>query len=407
MNAKTSIRIKTEWLGQINDIQEDVIQIRRHLHQHPELSYREVKTSEYIYQKLLSYGITDIKRNVGNGYGIVAKVEGKGLGPVIALRADMDALPINEESDLDFKSLNAGVMHACGHDAHTAILLGVARIVQANRQDFSGTVVFIFQNAEETQPGGAKSMIEDGALEGVEKIFGIHVMPEQNVGNVGYSLDYGSAASDTFEIKVQGRGGHGAKPHQSMDAVIIASEIITNLQTIISRNVDPIYPAVLSFASVNAGGGVANNIIADKAILTGTVRTFDEEVRQLIKRKFVQMIEAIVSMNDSSVDIHYRDGYPALLNNKEVVEETILDIEDSNLFDNIVEIGPMNGAAMIGEDFAYYLKEVPGAFLNLGVKNPESDIAYPLHHPKFHIDEEALAKGIELYLVILMNQLRV
>lgn len=405
LNTATATQIRTDWFKQARVIESDVINIRRHLHQYPELSFKEQQTSEYVYQQLHSYGITDIRRNVGNGYGIVAKVHGNGEGPVIALRADMDALPISEATDLAFKSSNAGVMHACGHDAHTAMLLGVARIIHRYRLDFAGTIVFIFQNAEESQPGGAKSMIEDGALEGVDRIYGIHVVPEQEVGNIGYSLEYGSAASDTFEIKIQGRGGHGAKPHQALDSVIIASEIITNLQTIVSRYVDPIQPAVLSFASVNAGGGVANNIIADKAVISGTIRTFSEEIRQNIKKKFHQMTEAIVAMNDGSVEIHYQDGYPALLNTKEIVETAVDQLKNSQLFDQLVEIGPMNGAAMIGEDFAYYLKEVPGAFLNVGVKN-DNELTYPLHHPKFNLNEEGLLKGMELYLTILMNNLK-
>ncbi|XJS11698.1 M20 family metallopeptidase [Aerococcaceae bacterium WGS1372] len=401
----TATHIRTHWYSYAKDIESEVIQIRRHLHRHPELSFKEEQTSNFVYQQLMSYGIRDIRRNVGNGYGIVAKVHGNGKGPVIALRADMDALPITEDTDLKFKSINSGVMHACGHDAHTAILLAVARIINRYRFDFVGTIVFIFQNAEECKPGGAKSMIEDGALESVEQIYGIHVVPEQDVGNVGYSFDYGSAASDTFKIRIQGRGGHGAKPHQSIDTVIIASEVITNLQTIVSRYVDPIHPAVLSFASVNAGSGVANNIIADKAVISGTVRTFSEDIRQCIKRKFFQMTKAIVEMNDGSVDIHYQDGYPALLNHKDIVESTINHLEDSNLFKQLVEIGPMNGAAMIGEDFAYYLKEVPGAFLNVGVKHSSIE-SYPLHHPKFNLNEEGLLKGVEVYLTILMNQLK-
>lgn len=404
MKVNTATQTKTSWYAKAKSIEADVIQVRRHLHRYPELSFKEEATSEYIYQQLRSYGITDIRRNVGNGYGIVAKVHGEASGPVIALRADMDALPITEDTDLDFKSVHKGVMHACGHDAHTAILLAVARISHSHRHDFTGTIVFIFQNAEESQPGGAKSMIEDGALENVDKIFGIHVVPEQEVGNVGYSLDYGSAASDTFEIRIQGRGGHGAKPHQSLDSVVIASEVITNLQTIVSRYVDPIHPAVLSFASVKAGGGVANNIIADKAVISGTVRTFSEDIRQLIKEKLFQMTESVVAMNDSSVDIHYQDGYPALLNTKEVVESAVKQLKASNLFGELIQIGPMNGAAMIGEDFAYYLKEVPGAFLNVGVKNSRIE-SYPLHHPKFNLNEDGLLKGIEVFLTILANHL--
>lgn len=402
---KTQAKIKINWLDEVKAVEPDVIEMRRYLHQHPELSFAEYKTADYIYKQLCSFGVEDIQRNVGNGLGIVARIHGAKPGPVIALRADFDALPIHEETDLPFKSQNEGVMHACGHDAHTAMLLGVAQIMNQHKNNFAGSVVCIFQNAEETKPGGAKSMIEDGALEDVDVIYGIHVVPEHEVGNVGYSMSYGSAASDTIEINVQGRGGHASRPHEAIDSVVIASEIITNLQSIVSRFVDPIDPAVLTFSSVAAGGGTAPNIIADQAKIKGTVRTFSEETRQTIKRKFKQMTQAIVEMNDGSVEVNYYDGYPALLNNRELVKNIVDRIQSAQLFNEVLEIGPMNGAAMIGEDFAYYLQKVPGAFLNIGVKNPGESEAYPLHHPKFNLAEEALSKGMELYLFLLMQHL--
>lgn len=407
MTLKNKVKTNIEWLQQARAIEADVIKMRRHLHQYPEVSFEEHQTADFVYQQLRSFGIVDIRRNVGNGVGIVAKIHGQQPGPVIALRADMDALPITEEADVAFKSVHEGVMHACGHDAHTAMLLGVARVMNRNRFDFSGTIVFIFQNAEETKPGGAKSMIEDDALQDVDVIYGLHVMPEYPVGHVGYSLSYGSAASDTIKINIQGKGGHAAKPQQAIDSVIIASEIITNLQAIVSRFVDPIHPAVLTFSSVNAGGGIAPNIIADQATILGTVRTFTEEARQIVKRKVAQMAESIALMNDGTAEVEYFDGYPALVNTKEVVEDAIQQIQATQLFEEVVEIGPMTGAAMVGEDFAYYLQHVPGAFLNIGVGQAEADEVYPLHHPKFNLNESGLVKGMEVYLLLLMKHLKV
>lgn len=406
MKLKQNNQLRDAWFRQASRIETDVIKMRRYLHQHPELSFEEYQTADFIAKQLKAFGITDVKRNVGNGLGIVAKIRGLQPGPVIALRADFDALPITEEADVPFKSINEGVMHACGHDAHTAMLLGVAQIMQQNRSSFAGTIVFIFQNAEESKPGGAKSMIEAGALDEVDLIYGLHVVPEHPVGHVGYSTNYGSAASDTVEIKIQGRGGHASKPNEAIDSVIIASEIITNLQSIVSRFVDPIQPAVLTFSSVAAGGGIAPNIIADSATILGTVRTFSEDVRQTIKRKFVQMSHAIAEMNDGSVDVKYFDGYPALLNTKELVEQAIDTIQSTRRFEKVLEIGPMTGAAMVGEDFAYYLQEVPGAFLNIGVGNPQNEEAYPLHHPKFELDESGLVKGMEVYLTLLTHHLQ-
>lgn len=261
------------------------------------------KNPPLTYNKLVSYGLDNIQRNVGDGYGIVATIQGQiGEGPVIALRADMDALPIKEETDYPFVSKKPGVMHACGHDGHTAILLGVVHLIQSKRAEFRGSVVFVFQHGEEVKPGGAKSILTSGLLDKVEEIYGLHVDPQLTVGQMSYSLDYGSAASDSIKIEIQGKSGHASRPQEAIDSVIIASEIITNLQSLVSRTVAPFKPAVLTFGSVRAGG-TAKNIIADQALIYGTIRTFSEEMRLLLKRKFIQMTKAIVEMSDGVVDI--------------------------------------------------------------------------------------------------------
>jgi len=259
--------MQNTWIDDANWVEADVIRARRYLHRHPELSFQEQATSDYIYNKLVGYGIPDIQHSVGNGHSVIARIEGvTDKGPTIALRADMDALPIEEETDLPFKSVHSGKMHACGHDAHTAILLGVANLMQHKKNEFHGTIVFIFQHGEEVKPGGAKSIMESGCLDDVDEIYGLHVDPQLNIGEMSYSYDYSSASSDSIQIAVQGKGGHASRPQEAVDSVIIAAEIITNLQTLISRNVDPFKPAVLTFGSVQAGG-TAKNIIADQALI--------------------------------------------------------------------------------------------------------------------------------------------
>lgn len=393
--------MRSDWLNDAQWLEADVIRNRRHLHQLPELSFQELNTSNFIYNKLVSYGLTNIQRNVGNGYGIVAQIKGEGgPGPVIALRADMDALPIEEATDYRFRSQIKGVMHACGHDGHTAILLAVAQLVHRKKAEFRGTVVFVFQHGEEVKPGGAKSILASGLLDEVDEIYGLHVDPQLAIGQMSYSMDYGSACSDTIQIAVQGKSGHASRPHEAIDSVIMAAEIITNLQTMVSRTVDPFKPAVLTFGSVQAGG-TAKNIIADQAMIYGTIRTFSEDVRLHLKKKLFQMVEAIVSMNDGEVEINYQDGYPALINTAELVEELVTVFKHKQIFNRMFELSP----TLIGEDFAYYLQDIPGAFFHIGVSAQGDPHKYPLHHPKFSMEEASLMNGVKLFLSILMHKL--
>ena len=393
--------MQNTWIDDASWVEADVIRSRRYLHRHPELSFQEQATSDYIYDKLVSYGISNIQRSVGNGHSVIARIEGvTNKGPTIALRADMDALPIEEETDLPFKSVYSGKMHACGHDAHTAILLGVANLMQHKKKKFHGTIVFIFQHGEEVKPGGAKSIMESGCLDDVDEIYGLHVDPQLNIGEMSYSYDYSSASSDSIQIAVQGKGGHASRPQEAVDSVIIAAEIITNLQTLISRNVDPFKPAVLTFGSVQAGG-TAKNIIADQALIYGTLRTFSENIRLTIKEKLIKMVEAIALMNEGEVSINYQDGYPALLNNKEIVKQAVSVIKTQGAFKKVFERSP----SLIGEDFAYYAQEIPGAFFQLGTSDPNFEERYPLHHPKFNIKEAALLKGVQLFISILSDRL--
>lgn len=383
------------WVEELKKNQEETLENRRYLHAHPELSFQEIKTAAFIKDALTGYGIEDISTDVGNGYGLIAKIYGGQAGPTIALRADFDALAITEETDVPFISENDGVMHACGHDVHTAALLSVAKVLQNHREQLKGNVVLIHQNAEEILPGGAKSMVEAGALDGVDYVFGIHVSSALEAGKIGYCKSYGSAAADSFKITIQGKGGHAARPHQTIDSIIIASQIITNLQTLVSRQVDPIKPVVLTFASVNAGA-TAYNIIADTATITGTIRTLDDDVRQYMKKKLFETSELVASLQGGSVKIDFTDGYPSIKNTPNevnILKESLNDYFGPEL---IQEIPVMMG----GEDFSYFLEEKPGAFFYVGGKNSEIHADYPHHHPKFKLDEQCVYQSGEAFLVL-------
>ncbi len=388
----------SQWINELNADQDQFIAIRRYLHQHPEPSFEEVNTSALIAETLASFGITDVKRNVGNGYGLVATVSGPLPGPAVALRADFDALRVPEESGVEFASENPGIMHACGHDAHTAALLSVAKVISVHRNEIKGRVVFLFQNAEEVQPGGAKSMVEAGALDGVDVVYGIHVLSGLDVNRIGYCKTFGSAASDTFKMKIQGRGGHAANPHLCVDSVIVAAEIITSAQTIVSRLVNPVNPAVVTFGGVRAGATAAN-VIADTASLAGTVRTLDSSTRSLIKAALIERSTAIASFYGASVDIDYTDGYPSIMNTANEVEIGVNALKEA-FGENNVECLEVS---MGGEDFAYYLQEKPGMFFYVGARNDAIDANYPHHHPKFKIDEHAIQQSGEAFLNVLAH----
>lgn len=366
----------------IDEINDEIIEIRRHLHANPELSFQETNTAKYIaeYQENLGH---EVKRNVG-GNGVVAYLKGDKPGPTVALRADFDALPIQEETDVPFRSTNDGVMHACGHDGHTATLLGLAKALNGMKADLEGTVVFIHQHAEEVIPGGAKSMIEEGCLDGVDVIFGVHLQAQTPVGEVNYSIGPLHAAADFFEIKIQGEGGHGAYPHHTKDSIVIGSELVGNLQQIVSRKIDPLEPAVISVGTFDAIN--ANNVIADTAVLKGTVRTYNDEVRDYIEKEMENVVNATCQLYGAAGILNYDRGYPALITHE---AETNFAVDLAKLVPNVElvkEIPPEMGA----EDYAYYLEKVKGTFLFIGAKKPGVERSYPHHHPKFDIDENSL-----------------
>lgn len=388
------------WLEELTENQEETIEIRRYLHAHPELSFEEKETADYIIEKLKSYGIEDITPNVGNGYGLVAKIKGGKPGKTIALRADFDALAITEESDVPFISQNTGVMHACGHDIHTASLLSIAKVLQNHREELHGNVVLLHQNAEEILPGGAKSMVEAGALEEVDVVFAIHVNSSLPAGMVGYADKYATAAADSFTIHIQGKGGHASQPSETSDSVIIASQIISNLQTMVSRQLNPLEPAVVTFASVTAGGD-AYNVIADTAEIRGTVRTLDENVRQAFYEKIVHLSDVVASIQGGSTTVDYVFGYPSIKNSSEEVAVLASVLEELFGEDKVKKVP----VGMGGEDFSYFLNEKPGAFFIVGGNNPEIDANYPHHHPKFKMDEQCIQQSGESFLGLVAKYL--
>lgn len=360
----------------------EMIAIRRFLHQHPELSFQEYKTAEYIKSFYETLGIS-VEANIG-GNGIVAKINGSRPGKTVALRADFDALPIQDEKDVPYKSLVPGIMHACGHDGHTATLLVLAKVLHELRDELEGTYVMIHQHAEEYAPGGAISMIEDGCLKGVDVIFGTHLWATEQMGKISYKSGPIMAAADRFEITVKGRGGHGAHPHTTKDAILTASQLVMNLQHIVSRKVNPIDSAVVSIGSFVAEN--AFNVIADKAKLIGTVRTFKEDIRSFIETEIERIIQGTCLTNDCTYDYRFVRGYPALVNHH---EETEFLVECAKQVPGVTSVEESE-AQMGGEDFAYYLQSVPGTFFFTGAKPATVQETYPHHHPKFDIEERAM-----------------
>ena len=330
----------------LNNSYNDVVSWRRFMHQCPELSFKEAKTAEYIKEKLLSFGL-EVKTNIG-GHGLIGILEGDHPGKTIALRADFDALPIHDEKEVSYKSQNPGVMHACGHDGHTAALLGTAKALSQFREQIKGKIIFIFQPAEETPPGGAKFMIEDGVLDGVDYVFGAHLDSQMPLGKISVGEGYQMAAVDKFAIHIQGKGGHGARPQDAVDSIVIGSEIVSSLQKIVSRGVNPLQSAVVTIGVFQSGS--AFNVIADKATLEGTVRTFDGDIRKQVEKQIYSIVEGITSAFGATYSIDYLNGYPALYNHPEETETVRTLLAEQFSEENILEMEPTMGA----EDFSYF-----------------------------------------------------
>nr|MBI1231379.1 amidohydrolase [Cytophagales bacterium] len=383
-------------------IKEEAIEHRRYLHQHPELSFEEYETVAFVEKKLREIGLSKIERKATTG--LVALIEGKNpTKKILALRADMDALPIFEQNNVSYRSLKDGVMHACGHDVHTASLLGTAKILHTLREEFEGTVKLIFQPGEEKAPGGASFMIRDNALENPKpaSIFGQHVMPLIPVGKIGFRPGMYMASADEIYLTVKGKGGHGAMPETLVDSVVIASHIIVALQQIISRNSDPKVPSVLSFGKVIANG--ATNVIPNEVTIEGTFRTLDESWRKKAKELITTMVTGIAEAMGGSADLTIVHGYPHLKNDPELTNRATEAAKDYMGEENVVDLDLW----MAAEDFSYYTQEMAGCFYRLGTRNEEKGFVSGVHTPTFDIDEDAFEVSTGLMAWLALKELEV
>jgi amidohydrolase len=393
--------MKTNLIDSIKNIskinKKHIVDIRHHLHSNPELSFQEFETSKYVKIALENIGISKIEHKANTG--LVALIEGKNpTQKTIALRADMDALPINEINNVAYKSKNEGIMHACGHDVHTSCLLGAAQILFSLKEEFEGTIKLIFQPGEEKLPGGASIMINEGVLKNpdVSAIIGQHVMPLIPVGKVGFKSGLYMASTDELYVKVIGKGGHGAMPHLNIDPVVIAAQIIISLQQIVSRMSSPIIPSVLSFGKVIANG--ATNVIPNEVTLEGTFRTLDEKWRFEAHDKMVKMATMIAESMGGKCEFEVRKGYPFLHNDEALTEKAKQHAIEFLGTENVLDLDIW----MAAEDFAYYSQIIPACFYRLGTRNEEKGIVSSVHTPTFDIDENALeiGSGLMAYLAI-------
>ncbi|MFK0523421.1 M20 family metallopeptidase [Paenibacillus illinoisensis] len=375
-----------------DDLQIHMVEWRRHLHRNPEVSFHEEKTSSFVADMLESFGV-EVKRHVG-GHGVIGTIRGDKPGPVVMLRADMDALPIQDEKDVEYASQKAGAMHACGHDGHVSILLGTALYFSKHKADIQGEIRFLFQPAEELLPGGAVKVIADGALEGVDVIYGIHLWTPLPVGVAASKEGPLMAAADDFYIEIKGKGGHGGMPQSTVDSLVAGSALVMQLQTIVSRSVDPLRPAVLTIGTMQAGS--AQNVIAESCKMSGTVRTFDEETRAEMKERVHRIVSQTGGAYGAQTEVNYIMGYPPVVNDKQETDRFFR--KAVQVFgDEQVHTSPM---LMPAEDFAYYLQQVPGCFMFVGAGNPDKDAIYPHHHPKFDFDEDAMQHAVKLFIAM-------
>ncbi len=373
---------------------DEVVELRRHFHRNPELGMEEVETAAVVAEYLRALDL-DVREGVG-GTGVVGLLRGSQEGPTVALRADMDALPMDEDTGAEYASRVPGKMHSCGHDAHTAILLGVARTlveVTGGGERLRGNVKFLFQPAEEG-PGGAEPMLEDGAFRdpGVDAVFGLHVDVEHPTGTIGTRRGVMTAAADEARIRIIGQGGHGAHPHKSVDSVVVAAHVVTALQTVVSREVGPAESAVFTVGRIV--GGYRNNIIAPKVEMEATVRSLSHEVREMLPGRIEGIVKGVTEAMRADYALEYIHGYPPLENDPEMAD---LLVKTGTALLGPENIREVSDPSMGAEDFAYFAAAAPGCFFRLGVRNEDKDLGvYPNHNPKFDLDEDALATGVKV-----------
>ncbi|AFY74363.1 amidohydrolase [Synechococcus sp. PCC 7502] len=371
-------------------LQSDLVHWRRSLHRFPELGFKETRTANLIIDKLAAWGIP-YESEIAHT-GVVAMIKGElGASPVLAIRADMDALPIQEENIISYRSQIDGLMHACGHDGHVAIALGTAYYLWQHRSKLKGTVKIIFQPAEEG-PGGAMPMIEAGVLEQVDAIIGLHVWNNLPLGSVGVRGGALMAAVEFFHCQILGRGGHGAMPHQTVDALLVGAQVVNALQTIVARNVDPLDAAVVTVGEFHAG--TATNIIADTARISGTVRYFNPSLGKMLPQRIEQVIAGVCQSLGAKYELCYHKLYPPVINDQ-AIANLVRSVAES-VIETPAGIVP-ECQTMGGEDMSFFLQEVPGCYFFLGSANPDLDLAYPHHHPRFDFDETVLSAGVEIF----------
>lgn len=373
----------------VEDIKDQVIAWRRYLHENPELSFHEEKTAQFVYETLLSFGNLEVSRPTKNS--VMARLIGSQPGKVLAMRADMDALPITEENTFEFVSKNPGVMHACGHDGHTSMLLGTAKLLSGMKDQIKGEVRFFFQHAEEVYPGGAEEMVQAGVMDGVDMVIGTHLWSTMEFGTVGICPGPMMAAPDTFWIIVLGKGGHAALPHETIDSIAIAAQVVTNLQHIVSRNADPLDNLVLSVTQFV--GGTTHNVIPGAVEICGTVRSFDKNLRESVPGLMERVIKGITEAHGAGYKFKYEFGYRPVINDAEVTKLMEEVVEESLGAEWVEHMRPTMG----GEDFSAFQQKAPGCFFYVAAGNKEKGITYPHHHPRFTIDEDALEVGVKMF----------
>lgn len=379
-----------QWRKDLLSNFDETVEWRRYMHEYPELSFEEVKTADYIKSVLEDIGVDQIRENVGNGYGIVARIKGAHEGPTVAFRADFDALAITEQANVPFRSKNPGVMHACGHDGHTASLLSLGRVMANNRDQMYGDVVLIHQHAEEMIPGGAKSMVEDGALENVDYVFGIHLDAQSPNGQVYYQPNFGSANADFFDVFI-----NIDEENSDVDLLAAAMEYLSSSQKIVSRMVSPTRPAVVTYSTVEMNQETKDKV-PTQVHLKGTVRTLHQSTREQINQELQRIAEGLSTAFQVKAEVNYNWGYPSIKNHATEVSRSLGKFSEVFSEDEISE----TPVGMGGEDFSYFIQEIPGAFFRVGAAYSEDEKPFPHHHPRFVIDEDSLLRSGEVFLAI-------
>jgi amidohydrolase len=363
---------------------------RRHLHRHPELSGHEEQTANLVARELRALGLEPRER-IGGAWGLFADISIDGCPPALALRADMDALPITEDNDVEYASTKPGVMHACGHDAHVAMLLGAAHLLTRSARRLRQSVRIVFQPHEEKYPGGARTMIEAGALAGIRRMFGLHICTDLPFGRLGTRVGPFMAAVNPFRAVITGKGGHAAAPERCVDPIVAAAHAVVALQCVVSRAVAMSEPVVVSVTQIHAG--TTDNVLPNSLHLGGTIRTYDARIRQQVCQRVRAILSDVSAAHGAAAEVEIEDGYPVLVNDRASVDLALRAARNVGFSPDDIEVLPVQGG---GEDFAYFAQQVPSAFLFLGASNDAKQCVYPHHHPRFNVDEDALPRGAAL-----------